>query len=61
MVPLYKNKRDKSESRNYNIVISLLSMIGKVHQEIIIDIVRMIIGKLLGAKQGEDSCVVEGV
>lgn len=36
-------------------------MIGKVHQEIIIDIVRMIIGKLLGAKQGEDSCVVEGV
>ena len=51
IVPLYKGKGERMECKNYR-GISLLSVVGKIHTEILVDRVRRMTGGLIDDEQG---------
>ena len=51
IVPLYKGKGDKGDCKNYR-GISLLSVVGKIHVDILVDRVRRVTEDLIGEEQG---------
>ena len=51
IVPLYKNKRKRTEYKNYR-GISLLSLVGKIYTGILVDRVRRVTVVLIDDEQG---------
>ena len=51
IVPLHKGKGERTECKNYR-GISLLSVVGKIYAEILVDRVRRVTGGLIEDEQG---------
>ena len=51
IVPLYKGKGERTECKSYR-GISLLSVVGKIYEGILVDRVRRMIGGLIDDEQG---------
>ena len=51
IVPLYKGKREMIKCKNYR-GISLLSMVGNIYADILVDIVCSVTGGLIDDEQG---------
>ena len=50
IIPLYKNKRNRTECRNYT-GISLLIVVGKIFASILVDRIRRVTGGLIDDEQ----------
>ena len=55
IVSLYKGKVEKTECKNYR-GISLLTVIGKIYTQIVVDRVHRVTGGLIDDEQGERVC-----